>query len=103
MAKKQGSGSDHKIIASHRRARHDYAIDDTFEAGLVLQRKVLAAEPKRKAGARAVSSSSPSPTAWLEVHHDQVVQVHHDQVIPLPHGEVVQVQDAARPQKKARR
>ncbi len=37
MGKKQASGLGQKIIASHRRARHDYAIDDTFEAGLVLQ------------------------------------------------------------------
>lgn len=26
-----------KVIASNRRARHDYAIEDTWEAGLVLQ------------------------------------------------------------------
>lgn len=27
---------DRKLIAQNRRARHDYAIEDTFEAGLVL-------------------------------------------------------------------
>src|ERR687888_247963 len=33
MAKEVG----HKVIASNRKARHDYAILDTFEAGVVLQ------------------------------------------------------------------
>jgi SsrA-binding protein len=33
----QGSPSDHKVIASNRKARHDYAILDTFETGIVLQ------------------------------------------------------------------
>ena len=33
MAREQGQ----KLIAQNRKARHDYAIEDTFEAGLVLQ------------------------------------------------------------------
>ena len=33
MAKEQGR----KLIAQNKKARHDYAIDDTYEAGLVLQ------------------------------------------------------------------
>jgi SsrA-binding protein len=33
MVKEQGQ----KLIAVNRRARHDYAIEDTYEAGLVLQ------------------------------------------------------------------
>jgi SsrA-binding protein len=33
MAKEQGR----KLIAQNRKARHDYAIEDTFEAGMVLQ------------------------------------------------------------------
>jgi SsrA-binding protein len=32
MAKEQG----HKVVAQNKKARHDYAIDDTYEAGLVL-------------------------------------------------------------------
>jgi SsrA-binding protein len=32
MAKEQG----HKLIAQNRKARHDYHIEDTYEAGLVL-------------------------------------------------------------------
>jgi SsrA-binding protein len=33
MAKEQGR----KIIAQNKKARHDYAIEDTYEAGMVLQ------------------------------------------------------------------
>ena len=33
MAREQGQ----KMIAQNKKARHDYAIEDTFEAGLVLQ------------------------------------------------------------------
>ena len=32
MVKQEG----HKLVASNRKARHDYLIEDTFEAGLVL-------------------------------------------------------------------
>ncbi len=32
MAREQGN----KVIASNRRARHDYVIEDTFEAGIAL-------------------------------------------------------------------
>ncbi|MFW6867418.1 SsrA-binding protein SmpB [Nocardioides sp. CPCC 206347] len=34
-AKKEGA-VDHKIVASNKKARHDYHIESTFEAGLVL-------------------------------------------------------------------
>ena len=33
MAREQGR----KLVAQNKKARHDYAIDDTYEAGLVLQ------------------------------------------------------------------
>ena len=33
MVKQQG----HKLVAQNKKARHDYAIEDTFEAGMVLQ------------------------------------------------------------------
>jgi len=32
MTKEQG----HKIVAQNRKARHDYAVEDTYEAGMVL-------------------------------------------------------------------
>lgn len=34
--KKNAADRARKIIASNRRARHDYSIEDTFEAGIVL-------------------------------------------------------------------
>ncbi len=38
MAKRSSSGGDGtKLIVSNRRARHDYHLDDRFEAGLLLQ------------------------------------------------------------------
>ncbi|GAA3818069.1 SsrA-binding protein SmpB [Nocardioides panacisoli] len=36
-AKAAKDGADHKIVASNKKARHDYLIEDTYEAGLVLQ------------------------------------------------------------------
>src|SRR3954447_10797094 len=33
MVKQQG----HKVVAQNKKARHDYTIEDTYEAGLVLQ------------------------------------------------------------------
>ncbi len=36
-ASEKKGGEDHKIVASNKKARHDYLIEDTFEAGLVLQ------------------------------------------------------------------
>ncbi|MFC5729564.1 MULTISPECIES: SsrA-binding protein SmpB [Nocardioides] len=40
MAKKSGAedgGAERKLVASNKKARHDYHIEETFEAGLVLQ------------------------------------------------------------------
>ncbi|KIZ18694.1 SsrA-binding protein SmpB [Streptomyces natalensis] len=40
MAKQKGKGKDkdpgHKLVAQHKKARHDYHILDTYECGLVL-------------------------------------------------------------------
>ena len=36
MAKKDRDESRNKVVATNRKARHDYAIMDTFEAGMVL-------------------------------------------------------------------
>ena len=37
MAKKPDGGPDRKIVATNRKARHNYTILDTYEAGVVLQ------------------------------------------------------------------
>lgn len=36
MAKKKKDDSRNKLIAENRRARYDYAVEDTFEAGIAL-------------------------------------------------------------------
>jgi SsrA-binding protein len=36
-AKAAKDGAERKIVASNKKARHDYLIEDTYEAGLVLQ------------------------------------------------------------------
>lgn len=36
QSKQQGKQQDRKLIAANRRARHDYHLEDTYEAGLVL-------------------------------------------------------------------
>jgi SsrA-binding protein len=33
---KKGKGADHRLVAQNRRARYDYSLEETFEAGLVL-------------------------------------------------------------------
>ncbi len=33
----KGGGDERKLVASNKKARHDFHIEDTFEAGLVLQ------------------------------------------------------------------
>ena len=37
MAKKPDGNPDRKIVATNRKARHNYSILDTYEAGVVLQ------------------------------------------------------------------
>lgn len=37
MSKKSATGANHATIALNRRARHDYFIEDSFEAGLALE------------------------------------------------------------------
>lgn len=36
MAKKKDAGNGSKTVAQNRRARHDFSIEDTFEAGIML-------------------------------------------------------------------
>ena len=37
MAKKVDKNPEHKVVATNRKARHNYSILDTYEAGVVLQ------------------------------------------------------------------
>ena len=50
-----------KVVATNRSARHDYTIEDTYEAGLVLDRH--RGEVAARRAARRSSTATPSSTA----------------------------------------
>jgi SsrA-binding protein len=59
-----------KVIASNRRARHDYHIDDVYEAGIVLMgTEVKALRQGRASLAEAFASVSNDGEVWLERAH----------------------------------
>jgi len=59
-----------KVIASNRRARHDYHIDDVYEAGVVLTgTEVKALRAGRASLADAFASVSSDGEVWLERAH----------------------------------
>ncbi len=65
MPKEQGR----KLIASNRKARHDYHIDDTFEAGLVLTGTEVKALRMGRASLVDGWASVDGGEAWLEGVH----------------------------------
>jgi SsrA-binding protein len=59
-----------KVIASNRKARHDYLIDDVYEAGIVLMgTEVKALRAGRASLADAFASVSDDGEVWLEKVH----------------------------------
>ena len=59
-----------KVIASNRKARHDYHIDDVYEAGLVLMgTEVKALRQGRASLADAFATVSDAGEIWLERAH----------------------------------
>jgi SsrA-binding protein len=59
-----------KVIASNRKARHDYHIDDVYEAGIVLMgTEVKALRAGRASLADAFASVSDAGEVWLERVH----------------------------------
>lgn len=72
MAKEQGR----KLIASNRKARHDYLIEDTFEAGIVLMgTEVKALRMGRASLVDGWASFDRHDELWLEgVHIPEYVQ-----------------------------
>src|SRR4051794_31062739 len=59
-----------KVIASNRKARHDYHIDDVYEAGIVLMgTEVKALRAGRASLADAFASVSSDGEVWLERAH----------------------------------
>ena len=61
--------SGHKLVASNRKARHDYHIDDTFEAGLVLTGTEVKALRAGRASLVDGYATVDNGEAWLEGVH----------------------------------
>jgi len=71
MAKEQGR----KVVASNRKARHDYFIEDVFEAGLVLMGTEVKALRAGRASLVDGYCTIERGEAWLEgVHIPEYVQ-----------------------------
>ena len=71
MAKEVG----HKVIASNRKARHDYAILDTFEAGVVLQGTEVKSLREGRASLVDAFATVDDGEVWLRnVHIPEYVQ-----------------------------
>lgn len=69
--KKQSKGGDGtKLVVSNRRARFDYFLDDTYEAGLVLQgTEVKSLRSGKGSLAEAWVKVEPGGEAWLMQAH----------------------------------
>src|SRR5665648_542888 len=61
--------SGRKLVASNRKARHDYHIDDTFEAGLVLTGTEVKALRAGRASLVDGYATVDHGEAWLEGVH----------------------------------
>jgi len=61
--------SGRKLVASNRKARHDYHIDDTFEAGLVLTGTEVKALRAGRASLVDGYATVDNGEAWLEGVH----------------------------------
>jgi SsrA-binding protein len=71
MAKEVG----HKVIASNRKARHDYAILDTFEAGVVLVGTEVKSLREGRASLTDAFATVDDGEVWLRnVHIPEYVQ-----------------------------
>jgi len=67
--RKQQPGPQRTVVASNRKARHDYHIDDTFEAGLVLTGTEVKSLRRGRASLVDGFASISNGEAWLENVH----------------------------------
>lgn len=66
---------DRQVIAQNKKARHDYTISDTYEAGLVLQGTEVKAMRVGKANIRDSYATHQENEIWLlNVHIDEYTQ-----------------------------
>lgn len=63
------SGTDRQLIAQNRRARHDYAIEDVYEAGLVLTGTEVKSLRAGRASLVDAFASVRDGELWLENAH----------------------------------
>lgn len=76
MAKEQGT----KPIAQNKKARHDYAIEDKYEAGLVLTgTEVKSLREGRASLAESFITIDRRGEMWLESQHSRISQRHVEQ------------------------
>ena len=73
MARKAGTkakdGDDQKTVASNRKARHDYAIDDVFECGIVLTGDEVKSLRGGRASINEAFARVRGGEVWLEGMH----------------------------------
>ena len=68
--KKSGSGDGTKLVVQNRRARHDFHLEDRYEAGLVLQgTEVKSLRDGKGSLAEAWVKVDPDGEAWLMQAH----------------------------------
>jgi SsrA-binding protein len=68
-ARKERDGQERRLIASNRRARHDYHLETTFEAGIVLTGTEVKALRQGRASLADGWVSIEGREAWLEGVH----------------------------------
>jgi SsrA-binding protein len=64
-----GKANDRKLVAQNRRARHDYAIEDVYEAGLVLTGTEVKSLRAGRASLAEAFASVRDGEVWLENAH----------------------------------
>ncbi|KRN02410.1 SsrA-binding protein [Levilactobacillus senmaizukei DSM 21775 = NBRC 103853] len=75
MAKKKSKKTPDNVLAQNRKARHDYAVSDTVEAGLVLTGTEIKSLRERRVNLQDGFAQIRNNEAWLmNVHISEYVQ-----------------------------
>ncbi|MGH2724082.1 MAG: SsrA-binding protein SmpB [Actinomycetota bacterium] len=82
-------GDGEKVVATNRRARHDYAIEETFEAGLVLTGSEVKSLRAGRASLAEAFARVRDAEVWLENLH----------IPPYQHADTKNPYDPRRPRK----
>ncbi|KRM75388.1 SsrA-binding protein SmpB [Secundilactobacillus collinoides] len=103
MAKKKKTPNDKNVMAQNKKARHDYAILDTYEAGMVLTGTEIKSVRARRITLQDGFAQIRNNEAWLmNVHIDEYAEgnrFNHDPLrnrkLLLHKKEIKKLQDAA--------